>query len=132
MALVVEQVKRIGGGAQSHLMRSRNGRVHLVKFPNSPPGRRILANELLATRLARRLGLPSKEPDAVEVREELIARSEDLVIQLGRAPCTLGKQFGSQYPPDPATTVAYDFLLEEYLREIMNLRDFCGVLTFDK
>jgi hypothetical protein len=132
MALVVEQVKRIGGGAQSHLMRSRNGRVHLVKFPNSPQGRRILANELLATRLARRLGLPSPEPDAVEVREELIARSEDLVIQLGRAPCTLGKQFGSQYPPDPATTVAYDFLLEEYLREIMNLRDFCGVLTFDK
>jgi hypothetical protein len=134
MALAVEQVKRMRGGAQSHLMRCSNGGFYVVKFQNNPQGRRILANELLATRLARRLGLPSPEPEVVEVREELIGRSEDLVIQLGRgrAPCAAGKQFGSRYPGDPATTVVYDFLQDEYLREVTNLSDFCGVLAFDK
>jgi hypothetical protein len=134
MVLAVEQVRRMRGGAQSHLMRCSNGGYYVVKFQNNPQGRRILANELLATRLARRMGLSSPEPDVVEVREELIAHTEDLVIQLGRgrALCVAGKQFGSRYPGEPAKTAVYDFLPDEQLREVDNLGDFCGVLVFDK
>ncbi len=134
MALAVEQVKRMRGGAQSHLMRCSNGGFYVVKFQNNPQGRRILANELLATRLAKRIGLPSPEPEVVEVSEELIAHTDELVIQLGRgrAPCQAGKQFGSRYPGEPARMPVYDFLPDEQLREVENLDDFCGVLVFDK
>jgi hypothetical protein len=95
---------------------------------------RILANELLGTRLAARLGLPTPEAEVIEVREELIAHTEDLVVQLGRgrAPCKPGMQFGSRYPGSPAEIVVYDFLPDEQLREVTNLADFCGMFVFDK
>jgi hypothetical protein len=134
MLLAVEQVKRMRGGAQAQLMRCSNGGYYVVKFQNNPQGRRILANELLGTRLARRIGLPSPEPEVIEVREDLIAHTDELVIRLGRgrALCSAGKQFGSRYPGEPAKTVVYDFLPDEQLREVANLGDFCGVLVFDK
>ena len=122
------------GGAQSHLMRCSNQAYYVVKFQNNPQGLRILANELLGTRLAARLGLSVAEPDVVEVRAELIAGTEDLVIQLGRgrAPCKAGKQFGSRYPGNLADLAVYDFLPDEQLREVTNIGEFCGMLVFDK
>jgi hypothetical protein len=122
------------GGAQSHLMRCSDGSYYVVKFQNNPQGLRILANELLATRLAARIGLRVPKAEIVDVGEDLIANTEDLVIQLGRgrAPCTAGKQFGSRYPGHPADTVVYDFLPEEQLRQVLNLSDFCGIFVFDK
>jgi hypothetical protein len=168
MALALEQIRRMRGGAQSHLMRcvgsssgafsiaasgtasspipsSSPGSVsgtrkreeydyYVVKFQNNPQGPRILANELLATRLAARIGLPAPAVAVVEVREELVAHTADLVMQLGRgrAPCRAGLQFGSRYPGSPADTVVYDFLPDEQLREVQNLGDFCGMLVFDK
>jgi hypothetical protein len=134
MALAVEQVRRMRGGAQSHLMRCSNQAYYVVKFQNNPPGLRILANELLGTRLAARLGLSVAEPEVVEVRAELIAGTEDLVIQLGRgrAPCKAGKQFGSRYPGNLADAAVYDFLPDEQLREVTNIAEFWGMLVFDK
>jgi len=163
MPLALEQVRRMRGGAQAHLMRcagttsgtnsrtgagsgagqifssgvrfgSENSDYYVVKFQNNPQGARILANELLATRLAARIGLPTPPAAVIEVREELIAYTDDLVMQLGRgrAPCQAGLQFGSRYPGSPAETVVYDFLPDEQLREVENLGDFCGMLVFDK
>lgn len=122
------------GGAQAHLMRCADEGYYVVKFQNNPQGTRILANELLATRLAGRLGLPVPATAVVEVRESLIEHTEDLVIQLGRGNtrCHAGLQFGSRYPGLPAETVVYDFLPDEQLRETVNLGDFCGMLVFDK
>lgn len=151
------------GGAQAHLMRCgassgnpgaaalsgtgsssgtspggrlgrETGEYYVVKFQNNPQGARILANELLATRLAARLGLPTPPVAVIEVREELIAHTDDLVMQLGRGRtrCQAGLQFGSRYPGSPAETVVYDFLPDEQLHEVENLGDFCGMLVFDK
>ena len=122
------------GGAQAHLLRCSDGGFYVVKFQNNPQGLRILVNELLATKLARRLGLPAAEPAVIEVRQELIAQTEDMVIQLarGRTPLKPGLQFGSRYPGQPAETVVYDFLPDEPLRAVRNLSDFCGMLVFDK
>jgi hypothetical protein len=122
------------GGAQSHLMRCSDQGYYVVKFQNNPQGIRILANELLGTRLAARLGLPTPPAAVVEVREDLIEQTEDLVMQLGRgrARCRSGLQFGSRYPGSPSETVVYDFLPDEQLREVVNLSDFCGMLVFDK
>jgi hypothetical protein len=134
MPLAVEQVRRMRGGAQAHLMRCADEEYYVVKFQNNPQGVRILANELLATRLAARIGLPTAPAAVVEVREGLIRHTEDLVIQTGRgrAPCAAGFQFGSRYPGSPADTVVYDFLPEEQLREVLNLGAFRGILAFDK
>ena len=122
------------GGAQSHLMRCEDESYYVVKFQNNPQGARVLVNELLGTRLAARMGLPTPVAAVVEVREDLIENTEDLAMQLGRgrARCRAGLQFGSRYPGPPAETAVYDFLPDEQLREVVNLADFCGMLAFDK
>ena len=134
MPLAIEHIRRMRGGAQSHLMRCEDENYYVVKFQNNPQGTRILANELLGTRLAARIGLPVPGATAVEVRPEMVALTEDLVIQLGRGrvPCAPGLEFGSQYPGNPASTVVYDFLPDDQLRDVENLSDFAGMMVFDK
>jgi hypothetical protein len=134
MLLALEHIRRMRGGAQAHLMRCSDGGYYVVKFQNNPQHIRILANELLGTRLAARLGLPTSQVEVIEVRQELIGNTADLVMQLGmsRTPCRAGFQFGSRYPGDPAEVTVHDFLPDEQLRDIANLADFLGMLVFDK
>ena len=134
MRLAVEHVRRMRGGAQAHLMRCDDGGYYIVKFQNNPQHLRVLANEMLATRLAARLGLAVPQVEVIEVRPEIITYTPDLVIQLGlgRKPCAAGKQLGSQFPGNPARTAVHDFLPDEQLRAVSNLSDFLGVLVFDK
>ena len=134
MPLAVEHIRRMRGGAQAHLMRCRDGGYYVVKFQDNPQHQRILVNELLGTRLAARLGLPTAPAAVIEVPQELIDCTADLVIQLGmgRKPCRAGLQFGSRYPGDPAEVTVHDFLPDEQLREVENLADFAGMLVFDK
>lgn len=134
MKLAVEHVRRMRGGAQAQLMRCDDEAYYIVKFQNNPQHLRILANEMLATRLAARLGVSVPQVEVVEVRPEIIAYTPDLVIQLGlgRKPCAAGKQFGSQFPGHPARLAVHDFLPDEQLGAVRNLSDFLGVLVFDK
>ncbi len=134
MKLALEHVRRMRGGAQAQMMRCDDEAYYIVKFQNNPQHLRILANEMLATRLAARLGLCVPQAEVVEVRPEIIAGTPDLVIQLGlgRKPCAAGKQFGSQFPGHPARMAVHDFLPEEQLLRVRNLADFLGVLAFDK
>ncbi len=130
----MEQIRRMRGGAQSHLMRCSDGYYYVVKFQNNPQHRRVLVNELLGTKLAARLGLPTTPVAIVEVAEELIRLTPDLAIELARSriPCQAGLQFGSRYPGDPRKLTLHDFLPDEQLREVKNLYDFAGMLVFDK
>jgi hypothetical protein len=134
MPLATQYIRRMRGGAQSHLVRCADERFYIVKFQNNPQGTRILANELLGTRLAARMGIAVAGAAAVEVLQEMVELTDDLCVQLGRGrvPCTAGLQFGSQYPGHPATTAVYDFLPDEQLRQVENLADFCGIFVFDK
>src|SRR5690349_11731224 len=134
MIKALEQIRRMRGGAQSHLMRCSDGNYYVVKFQNNPQHRRILVNELLGTRLASRLGLPTAPVEVVEVGAELIRLTPELCIELprSRTPCAAGLQFGSRYPGDPRRMALHDFLPDEKLREVGNLHDFAGMLVFDK
>lgn len=134
MYRAVEQIRRMRGGAQSHLMRCSDGNYYVVKFQNNPQHRRILVNELLGTRLASRLGLPTAPVEVIEVGAELIRLTPELCIELPRSrmPCAAGLQFGSRYPGDPRRMTLHDFLPDEKLREVENLHDFAGMLVFDK
>ena len=137
MPLAVEHIRLMRGGAQAHLLRCSDGGYYVVKFQNNPQaarGGRILANELLGTRLAARIGLPTPAAAVVEVRQELVDLSEELVIQVGtsRTKCRAGFQFGSRFPGEPAEVAVHDFLPDESLRQVANLADFVGALVFDK
>ena len=134
MLHAVEQIRRMRGGAQSHLMRCSDGNYYVVKFQNNPQHRRILVNELLGTRLAGRLGLPTTRVEIVEVSEELIRLTPELSMELARSrvPCQPGLQFASLYPGDPRRLTLHDFLPDPQLREVKNLHEFAGMLVFDK
>ncbi|HWZ54819.1 MAG TPA: HipA family kinase [Verrucomicrobiae bacterium] len=134
MRLALEHVRRMRGGAQAHLMRCDDGAYYIVKFQNNPQDLRVLANEMLVTRLGARLGLAVPQVEVIDVRPELIANTPELSIQLGleSTPCAAGKQFGSQFPGHPARMAIYDFLPDEQLSGVRNLSDFLGVLVLDK
>jgi hypothetical protein len=134
MLFATEQIRRMRGGAQSHLMRCSDGNYYVVKFQNNPQHRRILVNELLGTRLAARLGLPTTAVEIVHVSEELIRLTPELCMEMprSRVPCQAGPQFGSRYPGDPRRLTLHDFLPDEQLRAVENLYAFAGMLVFDK
>src|SRR5208282_2950642 len=134
MLCALEQIRRMRGGAQSHLMRCSDGHYYVVKFQNNPQHRRILVNELLGTKLAARLGLPTTPVAIVDVPEELIRATPELSMELPRSrmPCLAGLQFASRYPGDPRRLTLHDFLPDEQLRAVENLHDFAGMLVFDK
>ena len=134
MRLALDHVRRMRGGAQAHLMRCDDGAYYIVKFQNNPQHLRVLANEMLVTRLGARLGLAVPQVEVIDVRPEMIANTPELSIQLGlgSTPCSGGKQFGSQFPGHPARMSIYDFLPDEQLSGVRNLSDFLGVLVLDK
>ena len=134
MLFALEQIRRMRGGAQSHLMRCSDGHYYVVKFQNNPQHRRILVNELLGTRLAARLGLPTTAVGIVHVSEDLIRYTPELCMEMPRTrvPCQAGPQFGSRYPGDPRYLTLHDFLPDEQLSAVANLHDFAGMLVFDK
>lgn len=133
----VEQIRRMRGGSQSHLMRCSDDRYYVVKFQNNPQHRRILVNEFLGTRLASLLGLPTTESAIVEVNERLIQLTSDLHIEIpltkcqSRIPCQAGLQFGSCFPGDPHYQTLFDLLPDSRVLEASNLEDFLGMLVFD-
>ena len=134
MLLAVEHIRRMRGGAQSHLMRCSDENYYVVKFQNNPQHRRVLVNELLGTKLAARMGLPTTPVAVVEVSAELIWLTQELAVEMprGRIPCQAGLQFASRYPGDPRRLALHDFLPDEQLRQVSNLHDFAGMLVFDK
>jgi hypothetical protein len=132
----VQQVRRMRGGAQAHLMRCSDEEFYVVKFQNNPQHPRVLANEYLASRLAQLVGLPVPEPRIVEVDKWLIENTPDLTILLaGRCiPCHAGLSFGSRYVLDPTNEhcQVFDFLPETMFGKIKEVGRFAGMLAFDK
>jgi hypothetical protein len=122
------------GGAQAHLMRAADGHFYVVKFQNNPQHVRVLANELLATRLAERLGLPVPRPEVIEVGEWLIQHTPELTIELAGQSlrCRPGLQFGSRFVVDPLEGQVFDYLPETMLDRVRNLESFAGMLALDK
>jgi hypothetical protein len=117
-------------------MRAGDGHFYVVKFQNNPQHRRVLANELLASRLAAEIGLPVPAGELVAVTDWLVANTPELTIQLSGTslPCQPGLQFGSRYVVDPTGEPAqvFDFLPETMIGRVKNLETFAGVLAFDK
>jgi hypothetical protein len=132
--LAVQGIRRMRGGAQAQLMLASDGNFYVVKFKNNPQHMRVLANELIASKLAEKIGLSVPQTDVVEVTEWLIANSPELRIEEGsrREPCSAGLNFGSRYVGGLMPGQTVDYLPEERLREVRNIAEFAGMLVIDK
>ena len=132
--LAVQQVRRMRGGTQSHLMCCSDRHAYVVKFQNNPQHLRILANELLVVLLARLVGLPVPEPVLVEVSDWLVQHTPEMTVHLARStvPCKAGLQFGSRYAVNPLKGQVFDYLPANMLARVRNLETFAGILAIDK
>jgi hypothetical protein len=131
----VQAIRRMRGGAQSQLMLGADGNLWVVKFKNNPQHLRVLANELIATRIAEAVGLSVPKSDVVEVSEWLIANSSEMMVDLGRGlreRCASGLQFGSRFVGGLMPGQVVDYLPEPQMDEVRNLSEFAGMLIVDK
>jgi hypothetical protein len=128
----IQHLRPLRGGAQSHLLRATDGNWYVTKFQNNPQHIRVLANEMLATRLGLALGLPMPRVEVIEASAWLIEHTAELRIQLGGQTirCQSGKQLGSLYVGSSGMTL--DYLPQELLARTRNVADFARVLVLDK
>ena len=130
----VQHIRRMRGGAQSHLMRCADGNYYVVKAKNNPQHTRVLVNDWLGTRLAELIGLPVPVADIVDVNPWLIEHSPELRIELSGRKTVIapGLSVGSRYVVSPTEGEVYDYLPETMIARVRNLSSFAGVLAFDK
>ncbi len=130
----IRLIRKMRGGAQAHLLQCDDGHFYVVKFRNNPQHRRILVNEWIASAFLQYLGISTPVAEIVNLSADFLAANPEVHIQLGsrRMPAEPGWHFGSRYPGDPAKVVVYDFIPDLLLDKVANLREFLGVLVFDK
>lgn len=133
--LAVQAIRKMRGGAQSQLMLGADGHLWVVKFQNNPQHLRVLANELIVSRLAEAAGLSVPKSDVIEVTPWLAANSLDLEFELPhgrRERCLPGLHFGSRFIGGLTPGETVDYLPEPQLEEVRNRSEFAGILALDK
>ena len=130
----VQHIRRLRGGSQSQLLLASDGAYYVCKFLNNPQHPRVLANEMLGTRLGHQLGLPMPKVEIIDVSAWLIEHSSDFRMDLAgsKIACESGRQFASFYSEGEDTDVVVDYLPDEFLREVSNIADFARVIALDK
>ncbi len=131
----LQQIRKMRGGAQSHLMLGSDGFAYVVKFQNNGQNLRVLAAELLATKIAGLLGLTVPACDVVEVSGWLVERTPELAVEGPggvEERCRAGLQFGSRLVGGLMPGQTVDYLPEQQLLEVKNLSEFPGMLVLDK
>ena len=130
----VQHVRKLRGGSQSHLLRASDGAYYVTKFANNPQHVRVLANEMLATRLGHSLGLPMPVVDVIDVSAWLIEHTAELRVELAgeSIPCRPGASLASRYVQDPGDGVVLDYLPDALLETAQNVDDFARVLVLDR
>ena len=116
-------------------MLGADGNLWVVKFQNNPQHLRVLANELIATRIAEAVGLAVPQSDVVDVSQWLVEHSPELIVELGRGEkqrCTPGLQFGSRFVGGLLPGQVVDYLPEAQMDEVRNVAEFAGMLIVDK
>ena len=125
----VAHISQVRGGSQARIMLADDGKKYVVKLMGNPQCTRVLANDYLACRLARMIGLSVPEPAIVLVNEDTIREQGITFTLAGRAVAPRpGLQFGSAL----VTGEVLDWLPGTMLGRVRNLREFAGLLAFDK
>ncbi len=130
----IRHLRKMRGGAQSHLIEADDGHFYVVKFRNNPQHRRVLINEAIGSVFLRYLQISAPEVLVVSVSAGFLRENPEVSIQLGsrNIPIDAGWHFGSRYPGHPDTIAVYDFVPDTLLNQVSNLREFLAMLVFDK
>src|SRR6188474_2467463 len=93
-------IRKMRGGAQSHLLEGDDGCFYVVKFLNNPQHRRILVNELVSSIFLRYLQISSPETAIVSITPEFLKENPQVSFELGTrsVPVAAGRHFGSKFP----------------------------------
>jgi len=125
----VAHITQVRGGSQARIMLADDAKKYVVKFQGNPQCTRVLANDYLACRLARMVGLRVPEPVIILVDEKTILEQQITFTLAGRAVAVWpGLQFGSAL----VTGQVLDWLPGTMLGRVRNLGEFAGMLAFDK
>src|ERR1700683_4054305 len=76
-------IRKMRGGAQSHLIQASDDHYYIVKFRNNPQHRRILVNELIAAEILAYLQISAPRSELIQVPEEFLRENPEASIQLG-------------------------------------------------
>jgi hypothetical protein len=127
-------LRKMRGGAQSHLLEADDGNSYIVKFRNNPQHRRILVNEMVSAVFLEYLQFSVPEAAIIAVPEEFLRDNPEVFLTLGarHIPVEPGWHFGSRFPGDPVRTPVYDFVPDALLSGVANISEFAGMLVFDK
>lgn len=130
MVVLTQFVRRLRGGSQPHLMKASDGNLYVVKFQGNPQGTSILANEIVAAKIAGLLGLPVPATMVVELPYELC---EGLYFETsrGREPIRPGLHLGSRLAVSSLEGRSYDCLPQCARHLLRNPEDLIGVQLFD-
>jgi len=129
-----KHIRPMRGGSQAHMLADESGRFWIVKFLNNPQHSRVLANEWIASSLARAVGLTVPDFEVMDVPADLIESAPELLFRCGgrQLKPTPGPAFASRLPTNDPAAPAYDYLPEPMLENVLNLAEFAGVLAVDK
>ncbi len=127
-------IRKMRGGAQSHLLEADDGHCYIVKFQNNPQHRRILVNEWIAGEILSYLQISAPPQQMVVLSADFIARHPDVYTTAGKDPIPPqpGWHFGSRHPGMPQTTAIYDFVPDSLLDQVANAEQFLAALVFDR
>ncbi len=109
------------GVTSPQLFRADDGKVYVVKLQNNRLGPKVLANELIGTRLGEALGLCFPPGGVIKLEEELLRRSRRLAAH-GVAP---GRHFGCRY------LSGTEYLCRHNVARAINRREMAGVMLLD-
>lgn len=110
------------GGSQPHLLKCDDGKEYVVKFMSNPQGIRVLVNELIAYRLAEKLGLPVAKGKVIYISSEIIEETTALK-NLNIQP---GPHFGSEFENN-----AEDNPFDSSISKCANIKKASGMIAFD-
>src|SRR5436309_1069297 len=98
-------IRKMRGGAQSHLIEGDDGCFYVVKFVNNPQHRRILVNELVSSVFLRYLQISCPDTAMIAISSEFVNENPQVAVETGTKPmsASVGRHFGSKFPGDPAT-----------------------------
>lgn len=132
-AVATAHVRSVRGGSEGHLILA-DSTYYIVKFLNNPQGRRVLANEWMASCLARQLDILVPETALISISETFLDDSPHL-DRPNRGDVGYykpGIHFGSRLVGNVTDGHIYDYLPSDHYHQVHNLAMFAGTLAFDK
>lgn len=122
MLVAQKHIGRVGFGATSpQLFRADDGKVYVVKLQNNRLGPKVLANELLGSRFAAKLGLCFPPGDIIRLGEDIIRGSRRLT-GAGVAP---GRHFACLFLSHAT------YVTRSNLHLANNVSELAGVMLLD-